>query len=76
MANQNNNHAPGVPCPQCKNRIPVSIPILLAHSAIFCNNCGIKLTIDKENSQDGLEQLEKLHKAMENVQKVKDNPMG
>lgn len=73
---QANAARPGVPCPECHFRIPVTIPMLLSNATIFCNCCGLKLSVDHEKSKEGLEMLQDLHKAMENAKNVKKNPLG
>ncbi len=75
MQPANPSTTPGVPCPDCNFRIPVTIPMLLMNDAIFCNSCGLKLSIDREQSEEGLKLLQNLNEAVEKVNRVKSNPM-
>ena len=76
--NKNNQNAvpagPGLTCPECSFHIVVSLQMLLNNGVVYCNNCGLKLSIDQESSKDGLDQLRKLNSALENAQKAKDSP--
>jgi transcription elongation factor Elf1 len=76
--NHNNQHTapagPGLSCPDCGFHIAVSIQMLLGNGVVFCSNCGLKLSIDQESSKEGLDQLRKLNRALEEAQKAKDSP--
>ena len=65
---------PGLTCPKCGFHISVSIQMLVNNGVVYCNNCGLKLSVDQESSKKGLDQLRKLNQAMEQAQKAKDSP--
>lgn len=65
---------PGLTCPECSFHIAVSIQMLLNNGVVYCNNCGLKLSIDQGSSKEGLDQLRKLNNALEQAQKAKESP--
>ena len=65
---------PGVNCPECGFNIQVTISILLNNSAIFCSNCGLKLTIDRQESNKSLDQLRKLNAEIKKAERAKQSP--
>lgn len=61
----------GLKCPDCGSHIPTTIEMLLHNAAIFCSNCGLKLTIDRQESKSGLDKLRNLDEALQKANKVK-----
>lgn len=56
----------GFPCPKCAHTIQVPTEILLGfRDRLFCSGCGLELTINRENSQEALEQYKHLHETIE-----------
>jgi rRNA maturation endonuclease Nob1 len=65
----NKQRMPGMPCPNCKNLIPITMHQLLEAKSIFCPICGLKLSIDKKPSdkaKDVLRKIEEAQKKLEN----------
>ncbi|MBZ5618747.1 MAG: hypothetical protein LAQ69_08500 [Acidobacteriia bacterium] len=56
---------PGMVCPQCASRIVVTMEQLLAAAPIRCGNCGLELTVDREQSRDALQSLEELRRSLQ-----------
>lgn len=65
------NQEPGLPCPQCKNLIRLTIEDLLRRDRFFCGCCGLEVKLDRNRSKQSLELMGKIAEAMENVEKVK-----
>jgi len=65
---------PGLKCPECGFHIQVTIAMLLNNKAVFCNNCGLKLTIDYQESKEGLDQLRKLNAELKKAEKARKSP--
>jgi transcription elongation factor Elf1 len=78
MSDQQQNNSgpsgPGLSCPECGFHILVTMQMLLNRGVVYCNNCGLKLSIDQESSKEGLDQLRKLNSALEKAKKAKDAP--
>lgn len=55
---------PGINCPQCGHKFPVSIEILLTSQAIYCPACNLKLELNREKSKEALEAMEKVYRAI------------
>jgi hypothetical protein len=51
---------PGLPCPSCGLRFPVSIEGLLSDQPITCPACGLALTVHREKSEDSLKALRRV----------------
>ena len=66
--------SPGLSCPECGHHIPTTIEMLLNNSAVFCSNCGLELSIDREESKAGLDQLRKLSAELKKADKAKQSP--
>lgn len=65
----NKQRMPGMPCPNCKNLIPITMHQLLEAKSIFCPICGLKLSMDKKPSdkaKDVLRKIEEVQKKLEN----------
>ncbi|WP_013322438.1 hypothetical protein [Gloeothece verrucosa] len=63
----------GFPCPECGEMISVSRELLLgflsgSQDSIYCSRCGLKLTINPENSQEALEQYRQLDEVIQKSQ--------
>lgn len=60
---------PGINCPQCGHKFPVSIEILLSLQPIYCPSCNLKLELNKEKSKEALEAMEKMWRAINQPKK-------
>ncbi len=58
---------PGVPCPKCRKPIRLSIEKLLAATPVYCSECGLQLTLDRQASAEGLDAVLKLQNAMKDL---------
>jgi len=61
---------PGLDCPQCSYRIPITIPMLLSDAPIVCTSCGLIITVDKEKSRNSLNELKKLDTTINKAQEI------
>ena len=61
---------PGLVCPQCQNKIPVSILNLLQDSAIMCPYCNLELKIDQQQSQGSLSKLKDFYGKYQEAEKM------
>ena len=52
--------ANGFGCPVCHKFIPTSVVELVTSPAVTCPSCGLKLTIDRNESRRAMEILEKV----------------
>ena len=64
------SHDPGLICPQCNNKIQVSIPMLLSGQSFHCNKCFLQISIDKDKSSDSLIALNKLQENFNVANKI------
>ena len=55
---------PGLPCPQCGQRIVMRMETLLALRPIVCG-CGLALRVDAQRSKDTLDELRELQRRLE-----------
>jgi transcription elongation factor Elf1 len=62
---------PGLDCPKCRFRMPVSIQMLLSGQPVVCPSCGLRLTIERERSKACLDELRKVHDAVARVEKAR-----
>ncbi len=68
---------PGMPCPECKFFIEMPMEDILYKSSFVCPGCGLKLELQRQQSQTSLAALQQLHVAMKNMDSVKkqaENP--
>lgn len=72
-ANNNNTkeHKPGMECPECGFFINMSIETILYQSGIQCAGCGLKLTMNRNMSNEALQALQNLDTAIKNVNHLK-----
>ena len=49
--------AAGTNCPQCSSKLEFDIDTILDLKPLYCSGCGMKLTLDVNQSQQGLEFL-------------------
>lgn len=56
-------HTSGIPCPNCRQMIPISMQQMLMYRTIFCPSCGLRLDIDKNKSDKAIEVLRKIEEA-------------
>ncbi len=54
----------GMNCPDCEGFIPVSIHQLLFEGGISCPHCGLKMTINRQQSKAAIDALSKVNDAM------------
>lgn len=59
--------ASGMNCPDCQGFIPVSIRQLLHDSGIVCPHCGLALTINRMQSKQALDALQKVEEVSRQV---------
>jgi transcription elongation factor Elf1 len=62
---------PGLDCPQCRQRIQVSIKALLGSASIQCQGCGLELFIDREASDKAIQALRVYHEALKKAELMK-----
>jgi DNA-directed RNA polymerase subunit RPC12/RpoP len=62
---------PGLDCPRCTFRIMISVPMLLSGEPVTCPSCGLRLTVDRQQSQACLDELKKVYDAVQKVEEVK-----
>ncbi|MGB3205054.1 MAG: hypothetical protein WBB28_08705 [Crinalium sp.] len=70
------NQVKGFPCPECAGFIPVSPAMLLgSQDSVYCPSCGLKLTINRAQSKEELEQyqqlMEVIKKSEEKIERAK-----
>ncbi len=64
------NQVKGFPCPECAGFIPVSPALLLGNQdSVYCPNCGLKMTINREQSKEELEQYKQLMEVVKKSEK-------
>ncbi len=51
---------PGLTCPECNTRIPISINSLLQQAPVICPGCQLILEVDAQQSKGALSALQKL----------------
>ncbi|MCR9244621.1 MAG: CSL-type zinc finger protein [bacterium] len=54
---RSNLRAPGMPCPQCGQRIVIEAAALLSGQPIQCASCGLELRVNTEQSKETLDAL-------------------
>lgn len=57
----------GMECPVCVGFIPVDIEQLLYDGVIACPNCGLRLTVNRQQSQAAMNALKKVDDAVKRV---------
>ncbi|MBI5179432.1 MAG: hypothetical protein HZA04_09275 [Nitrospinae bacterium] len=62
---------PGLGCPQCGFRIPISIQMLLSGQPIGCPACHLELRVNREESKETLNALEKVAEAIAKTDEAK-----
>lgn len=60
---------PGLVCPECSFKIPISIDMLLSEGPIICPSCKLNLNVEKEASKPILDRLRKLDNVIKEAQK-------
>ncbi|MDO3378524.1 hypothetical protein [Geoalkalibacter halelectricus] len=63
--------APGLPCPRCGFHIATTLDLLLARRPFFCSGCGLRLSVDIEQSQPALEALQKLKEGLDEAERLR-----
>ena len=61
---------PGLSCPRCEARMPISIPMLLSGEPIYCPDCKLKIEVDRDKSSKTLGSLEKLNSRLNHASAV------
>ena len=64
------SHEPGLSCPKCRFRIQIGIPMLLSGQPVICPKCFLRLDVDREQSKESLQALEKLQAEFGRAQKM------
>jgi predicted nucleic acid-binding Zn-ribbon protein len=59
---------PGLPCPACGLRFPVSIEALLSDLPIACPACGLALSVHREKSEESLDALRRVREAIQDAE--------
>lgn len=62
---------PGIDCPQCGKFIQITIAELLTAHSVRCPHCRLQLVIDRKQSGNALEALQKVEEARKQVDKAK-----
>lgn len=70
-AQQPEQRPAGFQCPKCNFFIQVSIESLLYQQGHTCPSCMTVFTMDRQESQDALTLMQKLHTAMKDLDSVK-----
>ena len=65
----NEQQKTGLRCPSCGNPIPVTIEQLMKNKYVFCSSCGMRVSIDKRQTDIALEVLAKVEEAQRAVGK-------
>lgn len=58
---------PGVPCPRCRTPIRLTVQKLLAGTPVFCSDCGLQLTMDRQASSEALDAVRALQQTMNDL---------
>lgn len=61
---------PGMKCPVCGTFIPTSIQELLNAKGLVCPNCGLELSINRNESRRAMEILQDVDNAQKNLDKA------
>ncbi|KIH76033.1 hypothetical protein SAMN05660860_02648 [Geoalkalibacter ferrihydriticus] len=67
---------PGLPCPRCGFHIATSLELLLAQRPFFCAACGLKLTLNVDQSQGALERLRELKDGLDAAENLRRSGPG
>lgn len=57
----------GIDCPQCRYFIEIAIPDILTRTSIQCKKCGLQLTLHRARSQQSLDALLEIERALEQL---------
>ena len=71
-----NAQMPGLDCPQCSHRIPMTIPLLLSGRPFFCQGCGLKIEVDSQKSSYVLDRLQNLQNKLDQADKMAKEALG
>jgi len=69
IANQTNRPS-GMPCPECRFFIQISLEDLLYKQSFKCPSCLLEITMDRSNSQEALKLLQDVKIAMDEVKQA------
>ena len=61
---------PGLNCPKCAFKIPITIPMLLSGQPVYCTNCFLKLEVDQEKSGESISVLQKLQESFDTANEI------
>jgi transcription elongation factor Elf1 len=61
----------GIPCPECQSFIPMSLEKVLGQRQFSCPSCGLQLTIDLNQSQQGMKVLQNIKQAQDQVREAR-----
>jgi uncharacterized paraquat-inducible protein A len=75
MTDKKNPKPAGFQCPKCQFFIEVSIQSLLFEAGHQCPRCATLFSMDRGQSTEALQLIQKLHVAMKNLDSVKEFKM-
>lgn len=67
---------PGLPCPRCGFHIATTLGLLLAARPFFCSACGLRLSLNAEQSQGALEALRELKQGLDAAEDLRRRTPG
>ena len=67
---------PGLDCPECGHRIPVTIHNLLHDKSIICGHCLLELAVDTDKSKASMDALSRLDQGLNRAQAMQSRFSG
>jgi len=71
LPSQKRERSPGFNCPKCNFFIEMTIESLLYESTQTCPGCTTVFSMDRTQSKEALQLIQRLHVAMKNIETVK-----
>ena len=65
--NTDDENGSGFICPECGDKIKITIYDIINGDAVVCEHCGLTLAIDRIKSNSAINALRKVQKAQESV---------
>ena len=65
--NVDDENSSGFICPECGDKIKITIYDIINGDAVVCEHCGLTLPIDRIKSNSAINALRKVQKAQESV---------
>ena len=65
--NTDDENSSGFICPECGDKIKITIYDIINGDAVVCEHCGLTLPIDRIKSNSAINALRKVKKAQESV---------